>query len=216
MNGHYLLPTFFDLIAVFLFAFSGSVKAIEKGYDFIGVFIVAMVTSTGGSLIRDTLLQNGPPAPLLDYRYLLSVFLAGSIAMFWYKYSKHFSQIINIIDAISLGMYAVFGTQKAIILEFSIFSAFIIGFINAVGGGLLRDLLIKEESHFFKPGQYYAVNSIVAITIFLILGISFGIHAQTSAIIAIVIATILRFIAIKFNLQTKAVNQWSRNKESSI
>ncbi|UHO39236.1 TRIC cation channel family protein [Chryseobacterium capnotolerans] len=216
MNGHYLLPTFFDLIAVFLFAFSGSVKAIEKGYDFIGVFIVAMVTSTGGSLIRDTLLQNGPPAPLLDYRYLLSVFLAGSIAMFWYKYSKHFSQIINIIDAISLGMYAVFGTQKAIILEFSIFSAFIIGFINAVGGGLLRDLLIKEESHFFKPGQYYAVNSIVAITIFLILGISFGIHAQTSAIIAIVIATILRFIAIKFNLQTKAVNQWSRNKENSI
>jgi len=211
LHGSYFLPVFFDLFAVFLFAFSGSIKAIERGYDFIGVFIVAMVTSTGGSLIRDTLLQNGPPAPLLDYRYLLCVFLAGTIAMLWYQYSKHFTFLINIIDAISLGMYAVFGTQKSIGLGFSIFSAFIIGFINAVGGGLLRDILIKEESHFFKPGQYYAVNSIVAITIFLLLGCVLEINGETSAITAIIGSTLLRYIAVKFDLQTKAVNQWNRN-----
>lgn len=212
LQGGYFLPIFFDLFAVFLFAFSGSIKAIEKGYDFIGVFIVAMVTSTGGSLIRDTLLQNGPPAPLLDYRYLLCVFFAGIIAMLWYQHNRHFTLLINIIDAISLGMYAVFGTQKSLGLGLSIFSAFIIGFINAVGGGLLRDILIKEESHFFKPGQYYAVNSIVAITIFLLLACMLGMHTETSAIIAILGATILRYIAVKFNLQTKAVNQWTRNK----
>lgn len=212
LNGSYLLPVFFDLFAVFLFAFSGSIKAIEKGYDFVGVFIVAMVTSTGGSLIRDVLLQHGAPAPLLDYRYLLSIFLAGIIAMFLYKYSRHFTILINIIDAISLGMYAVFGTQKAIVLGLSIFSAFIIGFINAIGGGLLRDILMKEESHFFKPGQYYAVNSILAITVFLILGTLLNLHAETAAIIAIILASVLRYLAVKYNFQTKAVNQWRFNR----
>jgi uncharacterized membrane protein YeiH len=212
LNGSYLLPVFFDLFAVFLFAFSGSIKAIEKGYDFIGVFIVAMVTSTGGSLIRDTLLQNGIPAPLLDYRYLLCVFLAGIVAMVLYRHSRHFTLLINVIDAISLGMYAVFGTQKAIVLGLSIFSAFIIGFINAVGGGLLRDILMKEESHFFKPGQYYAVNSILAITVFILLGTVCGLHAETAATIAIILASGLRYLAVKFDLQTKAVNQWHFNK----
>lgn len=212
LNGSYMLPVFFDLFAVFLFAFSGSIKAIERGYDFVGVYIVAMVTSTGGSLIRDTLLQHGVPAPLLDYKYLLCVFSAGTIAMILYRYHKHFSVLINIIDAISLGMYATFGTQKAMGLGLSIFSAFIIGFINSVGGGLLRDILMKEESHFFKPGQYYAVNSILAITVFIILGVVLGLHAETAAIISIALATILRYLAVKFNLQTKAVNEWRFNK----
>ncbi|SDR10797.1 Uncharacterized membrane protein YeiH [Chryseobacterium soldanellicola] len=208
LQGSYALPTFFDLFAVFLFAFSGSIKAIDKEYDFIGIFIIAMVTSTGGSLIRDTLLQHGTPSPLLDYRYLLCVFVAGIVAMFLYKYHKHFNFLINIIDAISLGMYAVFGTQKALFLGLSIFSAFIIGFINAIGGGMLRDILMKEESHFFKAGQFYAVNSIVAITIFLILGIGMKLHAETSATIAIVVATLLRYLAVKFDLRTVAIKKW--------
>jgi len=214
LQGGYLLPVFFDLFAVFLFAFSGSIKAIDKGYDFIGVYVLAMVTSTGGSLIRDTLLQNGTPAPLLDYRYLLSIFLAGIAAMSLYRYNRHFTVIINIIDAISLGMYAVFGTQKAIFLGLSIFSAFIIGFINAIGGGLLRDILIKEESHFFKPGQYYTVNSIVAISLFLLLGMGIKLQAETAAIIAIIFSSLLRYMAVKFNLQTKAVNHWRFNKNN--
>lgn len=207
-----MLPVFFDLFAVFLFAFSGSIKAIERGYDFVGVYIVAMVTSTGGSLIRDTLLQNGVPAPLLDYKYLVCIFFAGSIGMLLYRYSRHFTVLINIIDAISLGMYAIFGTQKAIVLGLSIFSAFIIGFINAIGGGLLRDILMKEESHFFKPGQYYAVNSIVAIAIFILLGVWLGFDAEVAATTAIIVATVLRYLAVKYNLQTKAVNQWRINR----
>lgn len=212
LHGSYMLPVFFDLFAVFLFAFSGSIKAIERGYDFVGVYIVAMVTSTGGSLIRDTLLQNGVPAPLLDYKYLVCIFFAGSIGMLLYRYSRHFTVLINIIDAISLGMYAIFGTQKAIVLGLSVFSAFIIGFINAIGGGLLRDILMKEESHFFKPGQYYAVNSIVAIAIFILLGVWLGFDAEVAATTAIIVATVLRYLAVKYNLQTKAVNQWRINR----
>lgn len=207
LEGSYLLPVYFDLLAVFLFSFSGSVKAIEKGYDFVGVFILAMVTSTGGGLMRDTLLQHGTPGVLLDYRYLLSVFLAGLTAMALYKYNHRFTAFINIIDAISLGMYAVFGTQKAIFFGLSIFAAFIIGFINAVGGGMIRDILVKEESHFFKPGQYYAVVSIVAILVFLLMGAGLKLHAEVAATIAIVTSSLLRYLAVRFNWQTRAIKK---------
>ncbi|MCO4291766.1 TRIC cation channel family protein [Solitalea sp. MAHUQ-68] len=207
LQGHYQLPILFDLLATFLFAFSGSVKAIEKNYDFIGVFVLAMVTSTGGSLIRDILLQNGPPAVLLDYRYILMVLLAGLAGIYFYNLNNKMESTIKTVDAISLGMYAVFGTQKAIALELGIFAAFIIGFINAIGGGLIRDVLTKEESKLFKPGHLYSVASIAAIITFLILGAGFKLNAQIAALFAIGVSFILRFSALKFNWMTKAIKK---------
>ncbi|AFD05502.1 trimeric intracellular cation channel family protein [Solitalea canadensis] len=207
LQGQYQLPIFFDLLATFLFAFSGSVKAIEKNYDFIGVFVLAMVTSTGGSLIRDILLQNGPPAVLLDYRYILMVLLAGTAGIYFYKLNNKMETTTKVVDAISLGMYAVFGTQKAIALELGVFAAFIIGFINAVGGGLIRDILTREESKLFKPGHFYSVASIVAIVVFLILGAGFKLNAQIAALIAIAASFLLRFSAVKFNWTTKAIRR---------
>ncbi|UKJ08687.1 trimeric intracellular cation channel family protein [Solitalea lacus] len=207
LQGTYQLPILFDLLATFLFAFSGSVKAINMKYDFIGVFILAMVTSTGGAVIRDILLQHGPPAILLDYRYIVMVLLAGTAGMYFYKFNNKMEFTTSVVDAISLGMYAVFGTQKAIAMDLGLFAAFIIGFINAVGGGLIRDLLTKEEPKLFKPGHYYSVASIVAIIIFLILGAGFKINAQIAAIVAIGASFLFRFSALKFNWTTKAIHK---------
>ncbi|POY38493.1 hypothetical protein C3K47_03610 [Solitalea longa] len=207
LHGHYQLPIVFDLLATFLFAFSGSVKAIEKEYDFIGVFILALVTSTGGSFIRDILLQHGPPAILLDYRYILMVLIAGTAGIYFYNLNHKMESTIKIVDAISLGMYAVFGTQKAIALELGVFAAFIIGFINAVGGGLIRDLLTKEESVLFKPGHFYSVTSVVAIVTFLVLGAGFDLNAQIAALVAIGVSFLLRFSALRFNWTTKAIKK---------
>jgi hypothetical protein len=35
-----------------------------------------------------------------------------------------------------------------------------IGVMNAVGGGLLRDILTREEPFLFKPGQFYAAAAL--------------------------------------------------------
>lgn len=78
------------------------------------------------------------------------VLLAGTAGIYFYKLNNKMETTTKVVDAISLGMYAVFGTQKAIALELGVFAAFIIGFINAVGGGLIRDILTREESNFLN------------------------------------------------------------------
>ena len=38
--------------------------------------------------------------------------------------------------------------------------------MNAVGGGMLRDVLTREEPVLFKPGQYYGMAAVVASGLF--------------------------------------------------
>lgn len=44
LRGTFELPLIFDLGAVFFFAFTGALAAIRRGYDWIGMFILAFVT----------------------------------------------------------------------------------------------------------------------------------------------------------------------------
>ncbi|SMO64336.1 trimeric intracellular cation channel family protein [Solitalea koreensis] len=218
IQGQYHLPIWFDLFATFLFAFVGSVKAVEKGYDFIGVYVLAFVTSVGGGLIRDVLLQHGPPVVLQDYRYLLTVLISGTVGIFFYTQVHRLQRTITLVDSLSLGIYAVYGTQKTIYLGLSPVTALIIGFINAVGGGLIRDVLTKDEIKLFKPGRFYSVASLLAIVTFLIIGGFLHFHAKTAAIISITCSFALRFLAVKYNWRTIAIkrafkNNWFR-KES--
>ena len=61
------------------------------------------------------------------------------------------------IDAIALAVYAVVGADKALAAGYAPIGAVVIGMTNAVGGGLLRDILVREEPLLFKPGQFYVL-----------------------------------------------------------
>jgi uncharacterized membrane protein YeiH len=38
----------------------------------------------------------------------------------------------------------------------------LVGVINGVGGGLLRDVLVSEPAHLLQPGQYSSLILLVA------------------------------------------------------
>ena len=80
MDPHvFLLPSFFDYGATFLWAVTGALMGARRGYDFIGIFILAMVSSTGGGLLRDgVFLQDGPPVLVRSPVYLVIV-LGGAV-----------------------------------------------------------------------------------------------------------------------------------------
>src|SRR5581483_9182752 len=80
LNSHvFLLPPFFDYGATFLWAISGALMGARRGYDFVGIFILAMVSATGGGLLRDGLfLQDGPPVLVRSQGYLMLV-AAGTL-----------------------------------------------------------------------------------------------------------------------------------------
>jgi len=60
-QAHFELPVLFNAVAHFAFFVTGALAGLRRGYDFIGVSMLAMITAGGGGLIRDGLLISRGP-----------------------------------------------------------------------------------------------------------------------------------------------------------
>lgn len=224
LKGQFTLPIQIDLAATLLFSVTGALAAIKRGYDVIGLFALAFVTGVGGGLIRDGLfIQQGPPAVTTDGRYLMMVLLAGFVAFlfrgqvigmnrmiawldtlgvrthFFRERAARFNRIIAWVDALGLGAYAVVGVQRSLYAGLSVPAAVLVGAINAAGGGLLRDVLVREEPLLFKPGQFYVLAAFAGCLVFPLLALHFLMEATSAALIAIGLTFLIRVLAIQFN-----------------
>jgi uncharacterized membrane protein YeiH len=215
--SHFELPIQFDLAAVFLFALTGAWVAIKRGYDFIGVFTLALVAGVGGGLIRDGLfLQDGAPAFMKDARYLYAVVAATAVGAFTFVLAQRAERLIAAVDALGLGAYAVVGMQKALVAGLSPVAAILVGVVNATGGGLIRDVLVRDEPLLLRPGQYYALAALGGCILFLGLRYSGAVPLRDAAWYSIGFVFALRMLAIRFNWQTGSMGywRWDRRKRS--
>ena len=204
--NQFILPIYFDLSATFLFGLTGALAAIKRGYDVIGLFALAFVTAVGGGLIRDGLfIQQGPPAVTADSRYILIVLLACVVGLLFRDHVARFNVIIAGLDALGLGAYAVVGVEKSLLAGLSVAAAILVGVINAAGGGLLRDVLVRDEPLMFKPGQFYVLAALFGASVFAALLLRFHKPVESAALIAIGCTFVLRVLAIVFKWKTLAV-----------
>ncbi len=204
MQEQFDLPIIFDLGATFVFGITGARAALQRGYDFIGLFALAFVSGVGGGLLRDGLfIQQGPPAVTTDSRYIVVILVAGLVGMLFRREVNRFTKLIALVDALGLGAYAVVGVEKSSAAGLSIPAAVLVGVINAVGGGLLRDLLIGDEPLLLRPGQFYALAALGGCLLFVLLTVNVGMPAPRAAIITIAGTFVVRILAIAFNWRTK-------------
>lgn len=243
LKGHFTLPIEIDLLATLLFSLTGALTALRRGYDVIGLFALAFVTGVGGGLLRDGLfIQQGPPAVTADSRYILVVLLAGCVAFlfrsqitgmnrmiawldtlgvrvhFFRDQAARFNKVIAWLDALGLGAYAVVGVQKSLHAGLSVAAAVLVGVVNAAGGGLLRDVLVRDEPLLFKPGQFYVLAAFAGCLLFPLLAVAFNMEATAAALIAILVTFVFRLLAIQFNWVSRAVCEKSvaKNPEQPI
>lgn len=201
------LPIAFDLGATLVFAVTGALAARRRGYDIVGVFFLALASGLGGGLMRDGLfLQQGPPALTTDGRYLWAVVVGGAAGILLGEQITRFQRTIAVIDAVGLGAYAVVGVQKSLSANLAIPAAILVGVINAAGGGLLRDVLSREEPLVFKPGQFYVLIALVGAVAFVFLTVQTGLTAPQAALLTISLTFLLRMLTIFFNWKTSAVS----------
>jgi uncharacterized membrane protein YeiH len=197
------LPLYVHLIAVGLFALTGALAALDRDYDFIGVFLLAGVTGLGGSLLRDGLLiAQGTPVVFTDSRYLLAVIASALAAYLFYRHIQRFQKVIAVVDALGLGAYAVIGVQKSLHAHLSVAAAILAGVITAVGGGLLRDVLIREEPLVLKPGQFYTLAAMFGCGLYAALTLYGHVAIGRAAHLTIIAVFLVRMMAIQFNWQT--------------
>lgn len=207
MPAAFTLPAWFDLGATFAFALTGAIAGMQRGYDIVGIFFLALASGLGGGLIRDGVFLPGTGAtPLLtDPRYIGLVLAATIVATFFGTHVKRVRRVIALIDALGLGAYAAFGTQKALHAGLAAPAAILVGVINASGGGLLRDILTREEPLVFRPGQFYVLTAVAGAVTFVFLFAQLEIAPTPAAVIAITVTFVFRALTIVFNWRTTAV-----------
>lgn len=198
------LPAWLDYAAIFVFGISGAMVARQKGYDYVGAFVLAGITATGGALIRDGIcIQDGLSPIFEDGNYMVALICAWLCGIFLGGVLNKFDGVIMFCDALGLGIYAVFGTNKSLVYGLSIPVAISIGFINAVGGGLLRDAIARDEPMVFKPGQFYGVVAVVGSALYVVLH---QLIPPTIAAIVVALATlVLRYAAVRLNLHSRPI-----------
>ena len=57
----------------------------------------------------------------------------------------------------------------------------LVGLCNAVGGGLLRDVIVREEPLLMKPGQLYFLATLVGCVAFVLMSHRYGWDVELSA-----------------------------------
>jgi uncharacterized membrane protein YeiH len=210
LQGSFALPVLFDLGATFAFALSGALAAIKRHYDIVGVLALALVTGLGGGLIRDGLFLAQGPTPLLtNPHYLEAVVLAAVCGVFFGARIHRFGRLIAVVDAVGLGAYAAFGVQKSLLAGLAPPAAILVGVVNAVGGGVLRDLLCREEPLVFKPGQFYLLNALGGAVVFVFCTAVLGWSSNRAALVTVALTFVFRSLTILFNWRTAPVSSGS-------
>ncbi len=208
MTPHFVLPIWLDFSATLLFAVTGAWVAIRKGYDYVGVFFLALVAGVGGGLLRDVVfIAGGPPAAVQDSRYLGVVALGAAVGVLSFRRGTSFEHLFAAVDALGLGVYAVVGAQKALDAGLQPLAALLAGLSNATGGGILRDLLAGSEPLVFRPGQFYMLAALGGCATFLVTRVSLGVAVEPASGAAIAVTFVLRLLAIRFNWRTRAALQ---------
>jgi uncharacterized membrane protein YeiH len=145
-----------DLLGVFIGGLTGTLVARRHGYDITGIWALALVTGLGGGMIRDVLLQAGPPLALVEPRYLPTVLVATGVGAVFGPRVESLKRTILVADAFSISVFAVAGTLRTFDTGFAAWPAALLGVITAVGGGMIRDVMTGTTPPIFQRGELYA------------------------------------------------------------
>lgn len=211
----FVLPPFFDYGATLLWAVSGALLGARRGYDVTGMFILALVSATGGGLLRDGLfLQDGPPVVVQSPDYLLLVLAGTALVVLAGRrvvQLKGFPQLVSLVDALGLGAYAVVGMHRAAGVGLSVPGIVLVGMVNAVGGGVLRAMITGREPHLLRPGSLEAVAVLAGCAVYLSLTRLAHVGDTAAAWITIVLVFVIRALAVKFDIETRALGAFSQD-----
>lgn len=198
----FVIPLWADLSAVGLGGVQGALFASgfrgQRRLDLLGVAIIGIVMGMGGGLIRDLLL-NVTPVTLQSNWYLITAVVAALVGMLLATVLERVNWLIVGLDALVIGLFGAFGTSKALFLGLPEVPAIFVGVAAAVGGGILRDVLMGLPVAIMHVGSLYAVAAGVGCAV-LTVSYSLGAPLVAAAIAAVAVTTVIRLLAVVFDI----------------
>jgi uncharacterized membrane protein YeiH len=195
-----------DLAGAFVFALNGAWTALRSArLDIVGVVTLGMITAIGGGILRDLLIGAVPPATFGDWRYLAVAGAGGLIAFALSRRLERLALPITLLDAAGLALFAVTGASKAVEFGLGPGQAVILGAVTAVGGGTLRDVLIRQVPAVLSSGLY-AIPALIGAGI-TVAAISFDVYGPVAAGGAATVCFLVRMVGVVFGLNAPGPRQ---------
>ena len=194
-----------EVTGVVAFSISGAMVAIDKKVDLFGVLFISVITGFGGGMMRDMLLGDLPPRVFRSVPEVL-ICMGAAVAVFiiaailkdrFVENEERIENIINVLDAVGLGAFAVTGARIAVESHAGgTFLVLTMGMITAIGGGLIRDLILREIPFVLKK-RIYAIAALLGATAYLVLT-RLGINEGLAMAGGVAATFLLRLMATTF------------------
>lgn len=196
-----------DYLGTVAFAIFGALVAIRKQMDLFGVLVLALISATGGGVLRDLMIGKLPPTALVSPHFAILAAITGGIVFLMMarhpRLPKRIAEAYDVIlfsfDTLGLAAFTVDGVVIGITHGYRghLFLLTFLGVITGVGGGIIRDLLASSTPDILKK-DIYAVASILGVLViefFFFLGFS----EHVSLITGFITIVLLRVLAAKFH-----------------
>jgi uncharacterized membrane protein YeiH len=190
------VPAAVDLAAIVIGALTGGLLAAREGFAVSGVLLLAVSGGLGGGLIRDVLLGDVPPVAMTNPAYLPTVSITAAVTFFFSGWLSRLTGLLVVLDAVTLGFFTVIGAQKAQIAGLPSASVVFIGTATAVGGAVIRDVLLAQRADIVQPGPYNAVAAMIGASLLAVLSGPLGLDPLPVAATVIVLVAALRVLSV--------------------
>jgi uncharacterized membrane protein YeiH len=195
----FIIPLWADLLAVGIGALQGALFAAgyrDRRLDLLGVAIIGIATGFGGGILRDVLLGE-LPAALQSNWYVPVAVLAALAGMLLERLFSRLNVLITVLDAVTIGLFGAIGTTKALAMGVPAVPAVFLGALSAVGGSILRDMLLNVPIALMQVGSLYAIAA-VAGSATLVALVAGGVNVTIAALVCVAVTFGVRILAVLF------------------
>lgn len=184
-----------EYIGIVAFAISGFFVAVRTKLDFLGTLISVFLTALGGGIIRDitvdktpyTFTHNTPALTIFIVMVLLILF------QFHKRDSIENKPFFILSDSIGLISFSITGALIGIEAELNLTGVLALAFVTAVGGGIIRDVIINEVPFVLKTGFYGTIALLIGLTLYVLN--QYGMVNYVALSIVFTMGMLLRIIA---------------------
>lgn len=154
----------FSILGTIAFTISGYLVGVRKRLDVLGIIILSLMTAVGGGIIRDAIVGRVPLVfhenlPLL---VIAETLLIGVLLRLHQREYGFLRRLFVIADSIGLVAFSMTGAAVGLAYHLNGFGVISLGFITAVGGGMVRDMMVNDIPFILNRDFYGTVSILVA------------------------------------------------------
>jgi len=134
----------------------------------------------------------------------------------WLRRLSWLPRFLTLADALGIGAYGAVGMHLAVATGIPLSGSILIGVINAVGGGALRDLLMGEKLELLQPSVLMGIAAVAGCVLFAVL-LAIDVPGPWAGAAAAMTAFVVRLLALQFNVRSRALRafeeDWRRDRD---